>query len=924
MKKSLQSRAKLVSAATAVVMSTASFSALAGSTAHADAPSGGVLGDVGQVKTFADKVLQAYGLFDQYVLGHEQPTQLQQIQAMIIQAQTQIISQMDALATANVNSEADTVVEQFENVDTMTPDQLASFVTTAVRTVTDIKSLLPTEQTKAAQDQLGFDLNIIGPIALFASAKAGQQTDILKTDLIQANQNVLTALAPACAPQWDVAGGGSDGDLITGHIYCRAYNATGSTSGVGGVGKSADFPVYGEYVDDYSGPFHTGYHYDWPNITNTNTSQGGDIAMAATSYPLAQAALNGLRPAVSAGPQIGSTLESGTDSVGAQVGVFQVTPATGAVHDGTLTTDTSGVFGSAEFSGWSQRDSDRFVSVAVGTTKEGRVHAFGIDRTGILYQRWELTPGNTTQWSHWARMSYGPYNSVAVARNGNGTLQVVATSPDGTVHATSQILNGDYDSAVTPNPSVSAVAAWSPWATVSGASLTGVALATDQYGVVHAIGVTTSGALVHATQSAANAATWTGWTAVPHTGALKGVTAAYDFDHQLHIFANDAANNVFQTVNLGSAWTQIPGTVHALSAVKEGGGSGGIELLGLDAQGNTVRNWGSTDGSGTSWKTWTPLDKEAYSDSANHLWAPDAAGFLHDYGAIVKPGTTPVSVKLQHYNNQYETAFVGTDNALWLIDPHGTPRHADGGLGVAPGTSPSIAAGTAGGYEVAFHAYGTDLLWAYKGSGVLDTADAGGAPVTGAQKVAANSSPSVTALTSGLYEIAYVGQDGALYEAGGAVTRRAGNGLGVAPGTSPSIAAGSGGGYQIAWNASSTNLLWTIDQNNVGTPDKNSLTLKPGTSPSEVWLAAGGYEVAFTYSDGLLWFAGAAGSFRAANGLGVAAGTSPSLVAGVKGQDFKVAFHASGSNHLWTVSTDNIGRDTQITLGANESPSLVK
>jgi hypothetical protein len=442
--------------------------------------------------------------------------------------------------------------------------------------------------------------------------------------------------------------------------------------------------------------------------------------------------------------------------------------------------------------------------------------------------------------------------------------------------------------------------------------------------VVHAIGVNTSGALVHATQTAANATTWTGWTTIPHTGALKGVTAAYDFNHQLHIFANDAANNVFHTVNLGSTWTQIPGTVHALSAVKEGGGSGGIDLVGLDAQGNTVRNWGSVDGSGTSWKGWTPLDKTVYTDSANHLWAPDSAGFTHDYGAVVKPGTTPVSVKLQHYNNQYETAFVGTDNQLWLIDPHGSPRHANGGLGVAPGTSPSIAAGTNGGYQVAFHASSTDLLWIYKGSGILDTPDTGGAPVSGAPKLAAGTSPSTAGLTSGLYETAWAAQDGSLWEAGASGTRRAGNGLGVAPGTSPSVAGGSGGAYQIAWNASTTNLLWTIDQNNVGAPDSSNIKVKPSTSPSEIALVSGGYEVALTGGDGFLWFAGTAGSFRAANGLGVAPGTSPALVAGVKGQDFKVAFHASGTNHLWTVSTDNIGRDTQITLGTGVSPSLAK
>ena len=36
----------------------------------------------------------------------------------------------------------------------------------------------------------------------------------------------------------------------------------------------------------------------------------------------------------------------------------------------------------------------------------------------------------------------------------------------------------------------------------------------------------------------------------------------------------------------------------------------------------------------------------------------------------------------------------------------------------------------------------------------------------------------------------------------------------------------------------------------------------------------------------------------------------------------EAAFHAAGTNHLWTVNTDNIGRDTQITLSTGSSPSL--
>ena len=54
------------------------------------------------------------------------------------------------------------------------------------------------ESDTAAIDKTGFALNIVGPIALFASADANERTDILTQNLIAANQLLIKQLKPTC------------------------------------------------------------------------------------------------------------------------------------------------------------------------------------------------------------------------------------------------------------------------------------------------------------------------------------------------------------------------------------------------------------------------------------------------------------------------------------------------------------------------------------------------------------------------------------------------------------------------------------------------------------------------------------------------------------------------------------------------------
>ncbi|HEY0806543.1 MAG TPA: hypothetical protein VGD84_15835, partial [Pseudonocardiaceae bacterium] len=161
----------------------------------------------------------------------------------------------------------------------------------------------------------------------------------------------------------------------------------------------------------------------------------------------------------------------------------------------------------------------------------------------------------------------------------------------------------------------------------------------------------------------------------------------------------------------------------------------------------------------------------------------------------------------------YQVGFQANTTSLWTV---GADNHGAWGLGMASGTSPSVANLASGGYEVAFQA-NTTSLWT-------------------------------------------VGADG-----------HGAWGLGMAGGTSPSIASLANGGYEVAFQAN-TGDLWTVGT--AGTTDWK-LGMAPGTSPAITGLANGGFEVAFQANTTSLWTVGADG--HGAWGLGMAGGTSPSI-----------------------------------------------
>jgi len=191
--------------------------------------------------------------------------------------------------------------------------------------------------------------------------------------------------------------------------------------------------------------------------------------------------------------------------------------------------------------------------------------------------------------------------------------------------------------------------------------------------------------------------------------------------------------------------------------------------------------------------------------------------------------------------------------------------------------------------------------------------------------VAADSSPAgVQAPGSTSMVVFKRDSDGLLWEIGlGHVLRRIGSGFGVAAGTSPAVTR-RGTSNVIAFQAAGTGNLWYVDDVDQ-IPHDTGIKMAPGTSPAITTTNAGsGVAIVFkNNSDGLLYRLDPGFDLRfAANGLGVAAGTSPSIAPSTIAGRFEVAFQAAGSGNLWWVDENNLGHDTGIKMAPNTSPAI--
>ena len=111
--------------------------------------------------------------YDVYNLILDKPSDLSQLQALIAQTKTQIIAELDGLTAAWNSSCAANALDTFQNVGSLTPDNLQAFAISSDKCVTDAQAQIGAVTTKPAIDKIGFALNTVGPIALAVNAHAG-------------------------------------------------------------------------------------------------------------------------------------------------------------------------------------------------------------------------------------------------------------------------------------------------------------------------------------------------------------------------------------------------------------------------------------------------------------------------------------------------------------------------------------------------------------------------------------------------------------------------------------------------------------------------------------------------------------------------------------------------------------------------------
>jgi hypothetical protein len=194
-----------------------------------------------------------------------------QIINAVNQAKTEIIAHIDLMASSTVKGCTKSAVIDLADIKRMSRDTVEDFARDTTSCAATAETLIADAKDRAVVDQLGFLVNTVGPIALFARAYARFSTTSLRPVLASANERLLSRLAPSCraTPLFGDAEAGAPVEVI---LSCTAFNGTVGRDRtlVRGLRRGQPLPTF-------------------------NFSKARTLAMRATSYPIAVAVLPGLR-----------------------------------------------------------------------------------------------------------------------------------------------------------------------------------------------------------------------------------------------------------------------------------------------------------------------------------------------------------------------------------------------------------------------------------------------------------------------------------------------------------------------------------------------------------------------------------------------------------------------------------------------------
>jgi hypothetical protein len=312
----------------------------------------------------------------------------------------------------------------------------------------------------------------------------------------------------------------------------------------------------------------------------------------------------------------------------------------------------------------------------------------------------------------------------------------------------------------------------------------------------------------------------------------------------------------------------------------------------------------------------------AFQDGTGGL---SGSGFPYGDGSLgvaVAPGTSPSIAALSagntaFPNHGYVALFQGADGTL----SYNTGAES-GSLGpaMAPRTSPSVATAPSDpdGFRAAWQG-ANNHLWI---SGPTDT---GLAMMPGTSPALAELPAGSFFLPSGGDVAVFQGSDGHEWFYTATASSSMGNSAVMAPGTSPSIvlAPSAGAGWRAAWQGTN-NHLWTTGPSG---PTDTGLDMMPGTSPAlaelpvgNFFLPSGGDVAVFQGSDTHPWFYTATASSSMGNSAVMAPGTSPSIVLMPSAGAGWQAKWQGANNHLWTTGPSG-PTDTGLAIMPGTSPS---
>jgi hypothetical protein len=114
-------------------------------------------------------------------------------------AKADTLSHIDKISTVEAQSCARSAVIDFADIRLFSPDTQQAFARDTTACVSLAAADIAAVNDLGAVDQLGFAINLVGPIALLARSTVGFSTDALKATLIAADNAVVSRLNPHCS-----------------------------------------------------------------------------------------------------------------------------------------------------------------------------------------------------------------------------------------------------------------------------------------------------------------------------------------------------------------------------------------------------------------------------------------------------------------------------------------------------------------------------------------------------------------------------------------------------------------------------------------------------------------------------------------------------------------------------------------------------